>query len=64
MSIQGLTFITEDERIVLSGHRSDNVKMAFFVSWVFAFLQAVVLFMSLHYFRKVGLTSEFDINFY
>ena len=46
--------------IVLSGHRSDDVKLAFLVSWVFAFLQEIVLFMSLNHFRKV--TAEFLIR--
>ena len=49
-------FITKGERIVLSGDRSDDVKLA-----VFAFLQEIVLFISLNHFRKV--TAAFAMNF-
>ena len=45
--------ITKGERIVLSAHRLDDVKLAILVSWVFAFLQ--------NHYRKV--TAEFAVNF-
>ena len=54
-------FITKGERIVLSGDRSDDVKLAFLVSWIFAFLQEIVLFISLNHFRKV--TAAFAMIF-